>query len=236
MEVTSRTLLVVEDNRLLNQLYKNVCELAIYELLKEGLLSRFTIKQAHTYTEASNILKGRQEPDFMSVDLSLQDYGPNSKERDQATDTAIDGMVLLQELRENKRRTLAIIVSGEGLPPHSMDMLRKYRVLAYFEKSRLDLERYKHALKAALWYGEADRIIRAISQDAVDPGKLGLADIFWKKAVESTRKAGIDTRNLPENLGSIIESIRHAYADPIAQLSNDYLDEQELKEKAVGGK
>src|SRR5262245_19539631 len=101
MEVTSRALLVVEDNRLLNQLYKNVCDLAIYELSKEGLSSRFTIKQAHTYMEASNILRSRQELDFMSMDLSLQDYAPNSRQEHQAIEKAIDGMTLLKELRES---------------------------------------------------------------------------------------------------------------------------------------
>jgi CheY-like chemotaxis protein len=236
MEVPIRTLLVVEDNRLLNQLYKNVCELAVYELSKEGLRSKFTIKQAHTYMEASNILKSRQELDVMSVDLSLQDYAPNSKERNQTIEKAIDGIVLLKELRESKRRTLAIVVSGEGLPSHSIDMLRKYRVLAYFEKSRLDLERYKHALKAALWYGEADRIIRTLNQGAKGLDKLGVADVFWGKAIESTKKAGIDERNLPENLGASIESVCRAYTDLVAQLSIDYLDEQDLKERAVGGK
>src|SRR5262245_51047097 len=154
MDATSRTILVVEDNRLLNQLYKNVCELAIYELSKEGLPPKIVIKQAHTYLEAGAILKSRQELDFMSVDLSLQEYAPSSTHSNQTIGKAIDGMMLLNELRDSKRRTIAIVVSGEGLLPHSMEMLRKYRVLAYFEKSRLDLERYKHALKAALWHGE----------------------------------------------------------------------------------
>jgi CheY-like chemotaxis protein len=231
MDATSRTILVVEDNRLLNQLYKNVCELAIYELSKEGLPSKFTIKQAHTYMEASTLLKSRQELDFMSVDLSLQDYVPNP-----SVGKSIDGMMLLSELRESRRRTIAIVVSGEGLLSHSMEMLRKYRVLAYFEKSRLDLERYKHVLKAAAWHREADRIIRAFSQGRLAPSKLGAADVYWRKAIESTKKAGVDEKNLPDNLGAAIESARRGYTDPAAQLAIDYVDEQDLNQRAVGGK
>jgi len=236
MDTTNRTLLVVEDNRVLSQLYKNFCELAMYELSKEGLPSKANVKQAYNYTEASNILKSQQGIDFMSVDLSLQDYTQTSKEKDRIARKDIDGIVLLKELRESKRRTLAVIVSGEGLLSYSIDVLRKYGVLAYFEKSRLDLEKYKHTLKAALWYLEADQIIRKLGQGAGELDNLGTAGAYWRKALESAKKAGIDERNLPDDLGAIMSSLRHTYADPAAQLSAHALADQDLKEKAVGGK
>jgi CheY-like chemotaxis protein len=234
MDAANRTLLVVEDNQVLNQLYKNFCELAIYELSQEGLPSKATVKQAYDYAEASNMLKSWQDLDFMSVDLSLQDHAPGAKEKDRTVGRDIDGMVLLKELRESKRRTLAVVVSGEGLLSYSVDVLRKYRVLAYFEKSRLDLEKYKHTLKAALWYLEADQIIRKLGQSVVGPDNLSTAGIYWRKAIESAKKAGIDERNLPDDLGAIIDSLRHAYTDPAAQLSTHALADQDLKEKVVG--
>ena len=235
MDAANRTLLIVEDNRVLNQLYKNFCELAIYELSKEGLLSKATVKQAYDYVEASNMLKSWQSLDFMSVDLSLQDHAPGAKGKDRTAGGDIDGMVLLKELRESKRRTLAVVVSGEGLLPYSVDVLRKYRVLAYFEKSRLDLEKYKHTLKAALWYLETDQIIRKLGQGVLEPDNLGTAGTYWRKAIESAKKAGIDERNLPDDLGAIIDSLRHAYTDPAAQLLTHALADQDLKEKVVGG-
>ncbi len=219
MSPTKRTILIVEDDQILNKIYKIHCE----EVLAEFPHVEGIIEQAFDYPQAHEILT-RQPVDFVSVDIAL------SKEEEGKTDAQREymearGMALLRQLQGNDALPMVVVVTGESLQSYAIDAYQEYGVLAFYQKDRFNNEEYKNALKAVLWYLDA--------AEAIDRFDIDLALENWQKVRQASQVAGIKERGF-ENLGYKIKSIRNGLTHPVTGLPVGRWTEQRLKRSIVG--
>lgn len=216
MMTTKRTLLVVEDDQVLNKLYKIHCE----EVLKELPHIEGKVEQAFDYDQAREILNA-QPVDFISVDIALsqEEEGITDQQRVQRE---VGGMALLKELEEAQRQPLTVIVSGETLLSYAIDAYRKYGILVFYQKDRFNVEEYKHAIKAALWYLDAAELS--------EKPEIEAALASWKRALAAAEIAGIKEHQFPEDIGHKIEA---RWTHAVTGLPTSRWTEEKLTDRVV---
>lgn len=228
MANTQRTLLIVEDDASLNQVYTNFCRIALQELSAEGLSIDGNIEQAFDYLQTEAILKS-QPVDFVSIDISLsqQEEGLTEEKREQREP---GGMKLLRELQGAEKQALAIVVTGETLQSYATDALQEYGVLAFYQKARFESDKYKNAIKAVLWYLDALDLITAPKTEL----DITAAEESWKKALQAAAVAGIKGRPFPETIGYKIKSTQDELTHSVTGLPIGHWTEEKLKDQVVG--
>ncbi len=192
MVITKRTLLVVEDDEILNRLYKIHCE----EILKEFPHIEGVVEQAFNYSQAESILKS-QAVDFISVDIALS-RAEEGKTDQQREEREAGGMILLKQLQTTGRRPLTVIVSGETLLSYAIDAYKKYGIMAFYQKDRFNIDEYQNAVKAILWYLDASELIEK-------PEVVAAAE-SWQKTLTAAKIAGIKEQQFPESIGDKLET------------------------------
>ncbi len=181
MDVVKRTLLVVEDDKMLNLMLTMSCR----EVLQQLPHIEGTIKQAFSYDEAKQIID-TLSIDFISVDIALTPEEENKTDIDRSKKDA-GGIRVLKKLRLMGQVPPAVIVSGESLPSYRKDAYHKYGVLKFFQKDKFDKSQYENAVKSALYY-----------LDAVQSTELESAKNSWHKALHAARIAGISKESFPK--------------------------------------
>jgi ActR/RegA family two-component response regulator len=216
MTATKRTLLVVEDDRFYNETYRMHCE----EVLKELAHLDGTVKQAFSYAEAKVFVENHPV-DFISVDIALskEEEGKSDRQREERE---AGGMTLLRELQRARKQPLAVIVSGETLLSYALDAYRKYGILAFYQKDRFNIDEYKSAVKAALWYLDA--------LDLIEKPEIEAAAASWHKALTAARAAGIKEQQFPE---PIEEKIEVRWTHPVTGLPIGRWTEERLRDRVV---
>jgi hypothetical protein len=227
MLTTQRTLLVVEDDDILNGLYADFCQIALQELSVEGLPIEGTIEQAYSYSQAKNILE-TQYVDFISIDIALseQEEGLTEEKR---REREPGGINLLRELQGAERRPISVVVTGETLQSLATDAFQEYGVLAFYQKDKFDADKYRNAIKAALWYLDAtDLVIEPETELDIEA-----AEESWKRAVKAAGIAGIKARSLAEDIGDKIESTHHKLTHSVTGLPIGSWTEDKLRSKVT---
>ena len=176
---TKRTLLIVEDDRELNEQSRDLCRMALDELALEGLSIIDTIQQAFDYESAKQfLLKAAVPIDFVSFDLAL-----TREEENLTGDTGrLGGIRLLRQLRGSDHHPISIILSGEPRQPYPLDILQSYGVLNFYQKEYLDIEQYISAVKAAMWCLQAESVFEV--------NQIHQAKLMYERAKEAAEKAG----------------------------------------------
>ncbi len=234
MPATRRTLLIVEDDPDISDLYKDFCVEALEELASEGwsiqadILTAFTLSQAMSYIE--------QPPGihFVSVDLALAESERGLRDEDRKAGQEAGGMSLLRQLHDAPGQPITVVASGETLLSYATDALQKYGVLAYFEKSRLASAEYIATVKAALLYIEAVDLLVGLETNRTAPYHIHDVEQLWKAAVEQINRAGLGEKRFPENLDGRIEAMRTRLIDHTTNLPCERWTEHMLKRDIVG--
>jgi DNA-binding NarL/FixJ family response regulator len=228
MVATKRTLLVVEDEVVLNEVYTDFCQIALQELSAEGLPIEGTIEQAFNYSQAKDILE-RQTVDFISIDIALSEQEERlTEERRKGREPG--GMHLLRELQEAERQPISVVLTGETLQSYALDAWRVYRVLAFYQKDEFDADKYKNAIKAALWYWDAaDLIAEPETELDIDAAKES-----WQKALKAAKIAGIEERDFPATMRYRIKSKRDELTHSVTRLPIGHWTEDKLRSEVVG--
>lgn len=219
MKLKKRILLIVEDDELLNTMYKLQCEAAVKEIPE----LEAAVRQAFDYDQARQILQA--EPvDFISLDIALsrEEEGKTDQQR---AEREAGGMTLLKELQEANRPPLGVVVSGETLQSYAIDAYEAYGILAFYQKDRFDIDEYKHAVKASLWYLNAAELIEKPEIEAAAGG--------WQEALAAAKVAGIKEKNFPESIG---HKIRDKWTHAVTGLPLGHWTEEKLRNKVVGQK
>lgn len=228
MVATKRTLLIVEDDESLNEMYVNFCRMALQELSSEGLSIEGTIEQAFDYPQARDILKSRPV-DFVSIDISL-----SRQEEDLTEETREErepgGINLLRELQATERPPLSVVVTGQTLQSYATDALQEHGVLAFYQKARFDGDKYKSTIKAILWYLNAVDLIEEPKTEL----DIAAAQESWRKALEIAAIAGIKGRPFPETVGYKIKSTRDEMTHSVTGLPIGHWTQEELKRRIIG--
>lgn len=227
MVATKRTLLVVEDKVDLNDMYTLFCQIALQELSAEGLPIEGAIEQAFNYSQAEGILKS-QTVDFISIDIALseQEEGLTEEKR---KGREPGGMNLLREMQGSERQPIAVVLTGETLQSLATDALQEYGVLAFYRKDEFDDEKYKHAIKAVLWYLNAAELI-AEPETELD---IEAAEESWKKALKAAKIAGVKERGFPEAIGYKIKSTQDERTRSVTGLPFGRWTEDKLRSKVI---
>jgi DNA-binding NarL/FixJ family response regulator len=229
MMTKNRTLLVVEDNRDLNLQYKMSCRLALQELGFSAQAAKDAVKQAFNLAGARDVLQ-EYAVDFISIDIAL------TKEEERLTGEAREvvepgGMALLRELQEYEKQPISIIVTGEEVDDYVLDAWRKYGVLTYYKKGSFDVDKeYKSAVKAALWYWDAEEAI-ADPETELD---IEQAERSWRKALDAGKQAGVTERDFPESIGYKIKLTRENRTHSATGLPIDRWTHGKLKRAVLG--
>jgi ActR/RegA family two-component response regulator len=208
MTTTPRTVLIVEDDRLLSESYKGACRLAIYDLANAGLPVRAEIVQAHTFAEAMAAAAGAERLDFASVDLALDpsEQGPHNAQHAGGHETS--GMHVLERLNGRTPPPIAVVISGETLIAYALDALQRFGAMHFFEKSRFSIEQYQAVVKAALLYLQARDTLDGIERDGAHPDDLADAERLWDAARLAAREADVAWQRFPSDLGLRIKAAR----------------------------
>jgi hypothetical protein len=222
--------MILEDDASYLGLFDLWCKLALKELESEGLadqLSKSTIKQASSYSQAKSMLESGI--DFASIDLALtkDEYRRTDQTRKEKGDPG--GMRFLTEMQNAARPPLAVIVSGETLQSYGTDASAALGVLKFFQKSRLDKDEYVNAVKTALWYVHAADLTSALEGQRSDPDKVQAADAAWHESLRAAAKAGIPQKYFPENLGRQLEYIRKSMVHEHTDLPLGHWTHSELR-------
>lgn len=225
MPTRERTLLIVEDDRILNTMFKFSCE----EALNEIPYVKGNVKQAFNYAEAKQILDTTQV-DFVSVDIALNDEETGRTDEKDRDVKEAGGMLILKELQKRKDTPLAIIVSGEKLLSYGIDAYSKYNVLAFYQKDKMEPEKYRNAVLSALFYLES---ADAISSVDIDINFLRKAEDNWQKSLEAAEVAGITTGKFPDDLGIKINLVRSERVNDITGLPEAHWTKDQLKKKVA---
>lgn len=216
MYSSNRTLLVIEDDKTLNEMYRLYCQEALQDLPHV----HGTVKQAFGYNQARQILQSGPV-DFVSVDLALSREEEGKTDLDREKGEA-GGMTLLKQLQKTARPPVAVVVSGETLQSYAIDAYQDYGILAFYQKARLDIEEYKHAVKAALWYLDAAALI--------EKPEIETAARFWENALAAAKTAGIREKNFPASIG---QKIKDRWTHPVTNLPVGHWTEEKLRNRVV---
>ncbi len=229
---TRRTLLIVEDDVDLNEIYKMFSVISVDMLKRAGLAVAVDVLQAFTYQEALDILNSRTI-DFISIDLALREEDRGLDEVERRSGKQPGGMQLLIDLADLPHRPLAVVVSGETLLSYARDALQKYGALAYYQKGQPGGEdKYIHAVQAVLWYLEAAELLAKLEQYAAGPDGFKRASECWEKARKEAELAEASERGFPHELQPRIDAAR-LRLDPVAKLPGDVWTEQALRSRVL---
>jgi ActR/RegA family two-component response regulator len=217
MAFQERTLLIVEDDKVYNAWYSQYCR----DVLDELSHVKGTIKQAFSYSQAKNILD-TESVDFISVDIAL------AKEEEDKTDeqreySEAGGMLLLKNIQATNTPPLAIVVSGETLLSYAIDAYQGFGILAFYQKDRFDIDQYKQAIKAALYYLDA--------AEYAEKTEIGAVLESWGKALAAAKAANIKEKYFPEDIG---EKVKVRWTHPVTGLPNGHWTEEKLRNRVVG--
>jgi hypothetical protein len=206
MRSVHRTILIVEDDKDLSFQYQLFCQLAINSL-NETDVEDINVKSAFNIEQAKKVID-QEHVIFISVDLALQADEINLNDNDRRLGLEPGGMQLLKHLQSQPKQPLSIVVSGETLLSYAKDALQKYRVFAYYQKSDPNLlEEYQHAVKAALFYNMAERIIADIETFSANYNLLEFAKSRWEYAIREAVGANASERSFPIDLTSRIKEL-----------------------------
>lgn len=227
MSSINQTILIVEDDKDLSLQYQLFCRLAIASP-DNSHVEDINIQSASNIEEAKRIID-QEHVVFMSVDLALRADEINLNDRDRTIGLEPGGMQLLKHLQSRPQRPISIVVSGETLLSYAKDALQKYGVFAYYQKSDSKLlEEYQHAVKAALFYVDADRLISDIDALHASFDLLESANSYWEKAVQEAVGANASERSFPVDLGPRIKELK-AELDSDAKIPNAKWTERVLR-------
>lgn len=225
---TARAILIVEDDPALNEAYQYACWSAVQEVNNEGLDTKYNVLQAYSQAEAQSLLDNQTDIDFVSIDLALQDAEKGLRNQDRLDGHEAGGMLILKQLKEEQRQTFAIVVSGETLLSYATDALQKYGVLHFFEKSRLDIEQYKAAIKATLWYRYAANHITQLEHNDAQFTAIESVWRAWQQSITAATAAGFDAQRFPDNLGRRLDTFLDKYIDATTKLPTGRLVKHQL--------
>jgi CheY-like chemotaxis protein len=237
MLTRQRTLLIVEDDEALSQLYQRICRMALHELSNDTdapLTAQADVLQAYSYDEALAILDNHPDLAFASIDLALTKHERDLNDSDRAMGKEAGGMQFLKRLHETAKGTIAVVVSGETLLSYVTDSLQRYEVMAYFEKTKLDLDVYKTTVKAALLYTQAVDLFEQLETYQALPADMDQAMLRWEQAVAAANQAGLSEKNFPDDLGLRITSLRNRLIDWNTRLPFSQWTHHMLKQRVVG--
>jgi hypothetical protein len=217
MAFQERTLLIVEDDKVYNAWYSQYCR----EVLDESSHVKGTVKQAFSYSQAKNILD-TESVDFISMDIAL------AKEEEDKTDeqreySEAGGMLLLKNIQATNTPPLAIVVSGETLLSYAIDAYQGFGILAFYQKDRFDIDQYKQAIKAALYYLDA--------AEYAEKTEIEAALESWRKTLAAAKVANIKEKHFPEDIG---EKVKARWTHPVTGLPNGHWTEEKLRNRVVG--
>jgi hypothetical protein len=232
-----QTLLIVEDDEAVSQLYYRISQMALQELSDETdvpFTTQIDILQAYSYDEALVILDNHPDLAFVSIDLALNSNERDLNDSDREMGKEAGGMQLLKRLRETTRGTIAVVVSGETLLSYATDALQRYEVMAYFQKARLDMNEYKATVKAALLYTQAMDLFEQLETYQAMPVDMDRAMLRWEQAVAAANQADLGEKNFPEDLGLRITSLRNRLIDMNTRLPFSQWTHYVLKQRVVG--
>ncbi len=233
MKHAARTILIVEDDRLLSESYKATCRLAVYELANEALPVEAQIIQAYTLQEAFAIIKATPRLDFASVDLVLNPTESGLRQEQRMVGREASGMQILHQLKVRQPEPVAVVISGETLLSYATDALQRYGVLHFFEKARFDLDQYKAVVKAVLWYLQAVAILDQFERADLSLGGLDEAARCWMAAQAAATTAGIDAHRFPMDLELRLKAARAQFTDQITGLTSGWLAQSYLKQRIL---
>ncbi len=229
MSARQKAILIVEDNHTLNDSYFLVCWSALSELASEGLSVNGEILQAYSLAEARRLLSCLDSLDLILVDLALHETEQGLRNEDRVHGYEAGGILLLKQLQEEQRNTLAIVVSGETLLSYATDALVKYRVLHYFEKARLNIEQYKAAIKVVAWYWYAADMLAQLERNEVSFDTIEAINAAWQHIEAAATIAGFDIKRLPMDLALNVRLFLDKFIDPITHLPVGRLTQHYLK-------
>lgn len=202
MAAEKRALLIVEDEPDINDMYRDFCEIALQELPSEGLAVEGTVHQTFDYFESECILRD-QSIDFISIDIALNEQEKKLiKERNWRKEPG--GIKILRGLHTLERKPLSVIVTGKTLLPYATDALHVHQVLAFYQKDEFDAERYKSAVKAALWYWHTVELVGRLDSHR----EVQVAETSWNRTLQAAQVAGIPESSFPQAPRLKIESVR----------------------------
>jgi CheY-like chemotaxis protein len=237
MLIKQRTLLIVEDDEALSQLYQRICRMALQELSGDTdapFTAQADILQASSYDEALTILDHHPDLAFVSIDLALSKHERDLNDNDRAMGKEAGGMQFLKRLHETAKSTVAVVVSGETLLSYATDSLQRYEVMAYFEKAKLDLDVYKTTVKAALLYTQALDLLEQLETYQAMLVDMDRAMLRWEQAVAAVHQAGLSEKSFPDDLGLRITSLRNRLIDWNTRLPFSQWTHHVLKQRVVG--
>lgn len=180
-----RTILIVEDDKDMNEQLKALSLHALMELTAENLPIEGTIHHAFSYQEASHMLaEWTGEIDFLSLDLAL------TPEEEELVREGMKpgGLILLSDLQMAARQPATVVVTGERRSSYAPEAWQQ-GILAYYQKDRFDIYQYIQAVKAAMWYWEtAERINKLTAQATAE--QITAATASWQAAQAAAVLAG----------------------------------------------
>ncbi|HEX2619518.1 MAG TPA: hypothetical protein VHL11_05205 [Phototrophicaceae bacterium] len=222
-----RQLLIVEDDRDINEANKYWCEMAAFQAQTQGLNIECEVNQAFTFQEAVDIIN-RTEIDFLSIDLALDRREEERNNPAQAGNLNPGGMRLL-ELLEHKKQNggsntstpLVVIKSGETSQNYMRDAWLKYGVLTFFQKDRADDTQYMNTVISVLWYQEALRIaheLRTAPRVEDVEAMLPHLETCLHHASDAASEADIPERSFPVAISGIQQDVEQLFRHPVTKL------------------
>ncbi len=206
-----RTILIVEDDKDLNEQYRMFCQLALASLPELSIVNTYEIRPAYSFEEAIDMLR-TDTVDFISVDLALDRREGGLKDKDRIAGNEPGGMRLLKQIHQQARQPIVVVVSGETLLSYARDALQNYDALAYFQKGQPGFEEdYLYTVQSALTFMEGERLLDRVEASLADPGAFDRAENFWRITKELAAHANLSERHFPENLDARISGIRARY-------------------------
>jgi CheY-like chemotaxis protein len=235
MSEKTRTILVVEDDADLCDLYVAACEAAIATLKRDDSIH---VIEAPTYHDAKKTLEHTSDIRLASIDLALRAEERGLRDTDRQ-DNEAGGMRLLEQIRTMNLPVLSVIVTGETLQSYATDALQKYGVVRFFDKARWQQDEYEDTLVAILYYLDTEDILSEIEQGAEDlPQLFQRAEASWEQTKKYAQRAHIE-RTLPHDLSTRITMLRERTRnenrlDPMTNLPSSDITAGRLKEAVVG--
>ncbi len=130
-------ILIVEDQREWQNKYKNLLANELYEFtIAENRQKASDLLQHHTY-------------DLVLLDLRLKDWEEGN----------FEGFKLLENLQKHKQEsgTQTIIISAYGEPEHVRFGFKKYDIIDYIDKKRLDPNEFPNIVAKAIRVASNER-------------------------------------------------------------------------------
>lgn len=143
-------------------------------------------------------------------------------------------MRLLNRLRDSKKQSLAVVVSGEGSIHYAIKTHEAYRIMRFLVKGIPDFDAlYIGTVKAALRYLDVVDLIANIEGKGPAPTTLEDATQRWQNTLAEAQAVDLEVNAFPEDLGKRIETLRKQLRDPVTQLPTNEWTKYELLQRVV---